>query len=101
VYNRYSKKRTTATALTYDPGVDQAPRVVASGRGKIAEKIIALAQENGIPIREDPLLADALSKININEVIPPELYAVVAEILAYIFRIREHQIIRQVDHDGK
>lgn len=97
MYSPYRKKRQTAAAVSYDPASDSAPKVVASGQGKMAEQIITLAKENGIPIREDPLLADALSRININEVIPPELYAVVAEILAYIFRIREHQIIGQVD----
>ena len=85
------KKRSElqATALGYDPESDVAPRVLASGRGKIAQQIINIAMENGIPLREDPILAAALSNININEEIPPELYAVVAEIFAYLFRIRE------------
>ena len=80
-------KRLHATALGYDPEKDNAPRVLASGQGKIAEKIIALAQANGITIREDPVLAMALSGIDINAEIPPELYTVVAEILAYIYRL--------------
>lgn len=78
-----------ATALGYDPQKDPAPRVLASGRGLIAEQIIALAKENNIPIREDPVLAATLATLDINETIPPELYSVVAEVLAYIYRIRQ------------
>jgi flagellar biosynthesis protein len=77
-----------ATALGYTPGEDPAPRVLAAGRGKIAQQIIDLANTNGIPIREDPILSAALSTIDINEEIPPELYAVVAEVFAYIYRIQ-------------
>jgi flagellar biosynthesis protein len=83
-----------ATALGYDPENDEAPRVLASGRGKVAQQIINIAMENGIPLREDPILAAALSSININDEIPPELYAVVAEIFAYLFRIREKRASR-------
>jgi flagellar biosynthesis protein len=82
------EQRVTATALGYEPGVDGAPRILAAGKGLIAEQIIALAQANGIPIREDPVLAAALATVDVNEEIPPELYRVVAEILAYIYRIR-------------
>ena len=67
---------------------DAAPRVLATGRGKIAQQIIDLAIANGIPLREDPILAAALSNIDVNEEIPTELYAVVAEVFAYIYRIR-------------
>ena len=86
------KKRKHATALGYDPEKNNAPVVLASGQGKIAEQIISLAQSSGIPIREDPVLAMALSGIDVNSEIPPELYTVVAQILAYIYRIRAHQI---------
>src|SRR5512133_73852 len=82
-----------ATALGYDPGQDDAPRVLASGQGKIAEQIIALARSRNIPVREDPLLASALAEVNVNETIPPELYGVVAEILAYIYRIQKKRIV--------
>lgn len=87
-------KRLHAIALGYDPDKDNAPRVLASGQGKVAEQIIALAHQNGVPIREDPVLAMALSGVDINAEIPPELYTVVAEILAYIYRIRTHQASR-------
>jgi flagellar biosynthesis protein len=80
---------TKAVALGYDAAKDSAPRVLASGRGYVGEKILALAQQNNIPIHKDPLLADALSSLAVDEVIPPELYQVVAEVLAYVYRIRE------------
>jgi flagellar biosynthesis protein len=82
--------RKTATALGYTPESDSAPVVLASGRGRIAEQIIEIARVNQVPIHEDPLLASTLSKININDVIPPELYTVVAQVFAYIYRIRNH-----------
>ena len=73
-----------AIALAYDPGEDGAPRVIASGKGQVAERIIESAQENDIPIHEDSKLADTLSKLEIGEMIPPELYEVVAEILVFV-----------------
>jgi flagellar biosynthesis protein len=79
--------RQRAAALEYHPGNDSAPRVVASGSGKIAERIIALAKDHNVPIYEDPTLAAALATVNLEEEIPPELYLVVAEVFAYIYRI--------------
>ena len=81
--------RTKAVALGYEAEKDSAPRVLASGSGYVGEKILALAQQNNIPIHKDPLLADALSSLAVDEIIPPELYQVVAEVLAYVYRIRE------------
>ncbi len=72
-----------AIALSYDPGED-APKVVASGRGLLAEKIIEKAQEFDVPIHKDDKLADTLSRLEIGEMIPPELYEVVAEILIFV-----------------
>ncbi|GAP07861.1 uncharacterized homolog of the cytoplasmic domain of flagellar protein FhlB [Anaerolinea thermolimosa] len=77
----------TATALQYDAMRDAAPRVVASGKRKMAEQILALARQNHIPIHDDPLLAAALATVHVGEEIPPELYQVVAEVLAYIYRV--------------
>lgn len=84
--------RQKAAALEYQPEKDSAPRVVASGQGVVAEKIIALAKENGVPVYEDPTLAAALATVNINDEIPPELYLVVAEVLAYIYRISRRAV---------
>lgn len=78
-----------AVALGYDPIKDEAPRVLASGKMKMAEQIIAIAKQNGIPIRDDPVLTAALMEIDINQTIPPELYRVVAEVLSYIYRIQQ------------
>lgn len=78
----------TAVALQYDPNSDGAPRVVATGRGEIADKILEIAQQNKVPIREDPVLAQALSMVNLDAEIPSELYAVVAEVLGWVYRLR-------------
>lgn len=90
LYIHSSDKEETqkAVALGYDPIKDEAPRVLASGKNLIAEQIIALAKQNGIPIRDDPVLTAALMEIDINQTIPPELYRVVAEVLSYIYRIQ-------------
>jgi len=80
-----------AVALGYNPSKDSAPRVLATGDGLVAEKIIAIAKENKIPIREDPVLVAALASIDLDETIPPELYAVVAEVLAFVYRVRQKQ----------
>ncbi len=77
------KKIKTAVALEYNPE-DDAPRVIASGKGKLAEKIIETAKENDVPIHEDDKLANTLSKLEIGDMIPPELYEVVAEILIFV-----------------
>ena len=81
-----------AIALQYDPDQDLAPRVTAAGKNKLAKKIISLAKKQGIPIHQDPFLADALAQVSISEYIPPELYSLVAEILAYIFRIQQERL---------
>jgi flagellar biosynthesis protein len=82
-----SKKRLYAAALKYKASEDNAPRMIAKGKGKIAERIIELAKEHDIPVREDPDLVEALMKLELNQFIPEELYKVVAEILAFIYRM--------------
>lgn len=77
------KKQKTAVALEYDPN-DAAPKIIATGTGRLAERIIETAQEADVPIHEDSKLADTLSKLEIGEMIPPELYEVVAEILVFV-----------------
>lgn len=72
-----------AIALEYDPA-DEAPRVIASGRGVLAERILKKAKEEKVPIHKDDKLADTLSRLQIGEMIPPELYEVVAEILVFV-----------------
>jgi len=72
-----------AIALEYDPN-DAAPKVIATGRGIIADKIIEKAKESDVPVHKDDKLADTLSRLEIGEMIPPELYEVVAEILLFV-----------------
>jgi len=75
-----------AAALEYTPEL-AAPRVVAAGKGYIAEKIIETARAAGVPITADPELARALNALHIGDMIPPELYVVVAQILLYVCHI--------------
>lgn len=72
-----------AIALEYDPE-DNAPRVIASGKGIVAERIIEKAKEADIPVHRDDKLANTLSRLEIGDMIPPELYEVVAEILVFV-----------------
>ena len=72
-----------AIALSYDPN-DDAPRVIASGKGALAERIIEKAKESEVPVHRDDKLADTLSRLEIGDAIPPGLYEVVAEILVFV-----------------
>ena len=81
-----------AVAMRYSSQTDNAPRVVAKGGGYIAEKILEIARQNNIPIHEDPDLLEILAKVDIMEEIPPELYKVVAELLAYVYRMNKKMI---------
>lgn len=76
-------KPKTAVALAYTPG-ETAPKIIATGKGYIAERIIEKAKEENIPFYRDEKLAKTLSKLEIGEMIPPELYEVVAEILVFV-----------------
>jgi len=81
------KKQKKAVALTYRHGKDDAPKVTASGRGKVAERIIETAREYGIPVKDDPDLVEVLSKLDIEDEIPPGVYVVVAELLAFAYSV--------------
>ncbi len=74
-----------AVALKYDANISDAPNIVASGKGVIAEQILQLAFAHGVKVREDADLAELLSHIDIDSPIPLEAYAAVAEILAYVY----------------
>ncbi len=74
-----------AVALRYNPEKDHAPRVIAKGSGFVAQKIIELGQKHGIPVQEDPALVQILSQLDFYQEIPPAIYLVVAEILAFIY----------------
>ena len=83
------KKLKTAVALKYAPEKDNAPRMTAKGKGQVAEQIIQLAKEQGIPIKEDPDLIGLLIQLDWHEEIPPALYKAVAEILAFVYNLNK------------
>lgn len=87
-----------AIALSYDPD-EEAPRVIASGRGALAERIIERAKEADVPVHQDDKLADTLSRLEIGDMIPPELYEVVAEILVFVDAM--DKIKAKMDQKGK
>jgi flagellar biosynthesis protein len=78
-----------AAALRYDHGRDQAPKVVAKGRGKIAEKIVDLAHEHEVPLVEDHNLVQILEALDVDMEIPAELYKAVAEVLVFVYRLNK------------
>lgn len=82
------KERALALALAYAPG-DMAPRVVAKGRGLIADEIIRRAREAGIFVHESPELVTLLMQSDLDDHIPPQLYIAVAELLAWIYRLEQ------------
>lgn len=81
-------ERALAVALAYAPG-DSAPKVVAKGRGLVAEEIIARAKEHGVFVHESPDLVALLSQVDLDARIPPELYVAVAELLAWLYRVEQ------------
>lgn len=83
-------QRKSAIALTYAQ-TDSAPRVVAKGRGAIAEQIIARAREHGVYVHESPELVSLLMQIDLDQRIPPQLYIAVSELLAWIYRLESGQ----------
>ena len=92
----YQKPRfQKAVALRYRPDRDQAPKVSAKGSGRVAEKIIQLARDHGIPIHEDPALVEVLSQLDLHQEIPPTVYVVVAEILAFVYSLHQRWRDRQ------
>jgi len=79
----------SAVALKYRTDQDPAPKVTAKGEGLVAERIIELARENQIPIKEDPDLVQILSQVDINKEVPPSVYKVVAELLAFVYKLNQ------------
>ncbi len=95
------KGRPKAASLAYRPGADQAPRVTASGQGRVAERILEVARQAGIPIRHDPALAEILSRLDPGEEIPPETYRAVAEVLAFLYRLDGEKAMGDQERAGK
>jgi len=75
-----------AVALKYEPEKGTAPIIVAKGKGDFAERILALASENNVPIQEDASLVEVLSKLDVEQEIPAELFTLVAEILTFVYQ---------------
>lgn len=75
-----------AVALRYMEERDRAPRVVAKGAGDVAQALLRVAKEENVPIMENQPLVDALMQLEIDDVIPAELYQAVAEVLAFVYR---------------
>lgn len=86
-----------AVALHYEKGSTEAPKVVAKGRGLIAERIVALAEENGVVIEANPVLAEALSGVELDETIPLELYEAMAVVIGYVLRQTRDQGLKTTD----
>ncbi len=84
---RNAPPRAAAAALHYDPVGSAPPEIIATGRGLIADEIVALAHKHGVPIHEDAGLVEALAKLDVGTALPRELYAVVAEVLAFVFSV--------------
>lgn len=85
-------KRKKAVALRYDKKKDNAPNVVAKGDGEIAKKIISLAKDSNIPIKEDADLVELLSKVEVNHEIPPQLYKAIAEVFTFIYKMTNKKL---------
>lgn len=92
---RLPEARKKAAALSYDPKKGGAPRVIASGQGTIAEKIIETANQHGVPVMTDAPLAEGLIRVEIGEEIPPELYQAVAQVLAFLYRLERKSLQRK------
>ena len=75
-----------AVALKYEPGEKTAPVLVAKGKGLLADRILEKAHENGVPVQEDASLVEVLSKLDVDQEIPHELYTLVAEILSFVYQ---------------
>jgi flagellar biosynthesis protein len=82
-------RRKLAVALRYAPPADRAPRLVAKAQGPIAERLIALAAQHGVPIHRDPNLVQVLAALDLEQEIPPSLYLVIAEVLAFLYAADE------------
>ncbi|MFD1674733.1 EscU/YscU/HrcU family type III secretion system export apparatus switch protein [Alicyclobacillus fodiniaquatilis] len=78
-----------AVALRYERRKEEAPRIVAKGAGEIADAIIRAASDHRVPVMENQELVDALIQLEVDSVIPAELYQAVAEVLAYVYQYRE------------
>ena len=87
-----AKRNRQAAALRYVQGKDASPRLMAKGKGAVADRILEIARRNGIPIREDRELVQVLASLDLYQEIPPELYKAVAEILVFLYSLNQGAI---------
>ncbi len=92
-------KRSLAVALKYAPG-DRAPKVVAKGRGLVAQEIIARAHEHGVYVHESPELVTLLQQVDLDDHIPPALYIAVAELLAWLYQLEQKAVGQALPANG-
>lgn len=85
------EKPRRAAALRYDREQAGAPKVIAAGAGLIADRIVEIAREQGVPVREDPALAEALARLELEQEIPTELFVAVAEVLVWAYGLEPNQ----------
>ena len=84
---RNAPQRPAAAALAYDPTGPEPPEIIAVGRGLSADEIVRIAREHDVPVHQDAGLVEALAKLDVGTTIPRELYAVVAEVLAFVYAV--------------
>jgi flagellar biosynthesis protein len=93
-------KKNRSVALRYEQKKDPAPRVVAKGQGQLARKINEEARAHGVPVREDPMLVEALMGLELYQEIPEELYQVIAEVFAFLYRIKNRAGFSQQENNA-
>ena len=96
----------TAIAIRYEMDKDSAPLIVASGKGVVADEILRIAQENKIPLHENPTLAQMLGKLQIDMPVPPELYVLVAQVLFFVYQLdrmaaKKEKLFKKIRKDIK
>jgi len=101
-----AEERKTAIALRYDVDKDRAPLVLATGRGLMADEILRIAEDNKIPLYEDPELAKLLAKLEMDTEIPAELYTLVAEVLFFVYKLdrmaeKRERVVKKLREEEK
>ena len=89
-----------AAAIKYDLKKDRAPKIISIGKGSIAHRILELAEEHHIPIYEDQTMSELLSKLDVESEIPPHLYTIVAELLAFVYQLEKLKKQRRIGGKG-
>ena len=97
IVNRDEKTVTRAAAISYDPADTDVPILAAFGEGYLAQKIVEVAKESGVPILPDPSLSSMLSKISVGDEISPEMYDAVAKILIFVSEV-DHSYGEKIRH---